>query len=236
MRYSVILLCLLALSLSAVSCCTINSITSTVGFTDPSHVQTAAKVWKLSPLGKGSAFPIFCAWDPVVKKYRTVFLTAGHCVRASGLYTVEDLNGTTHGRGFPIATHDEDDLGLIVFFTEEPIPVVSYTTSAPHLGDTIYTAGYPLGRHLHMTQGLMSAVANSGSAPVIFGNSGGAVIDTGGRVIGVVVSIARAGYGGPIPHVMYFVPITQKRVEWMEQYRYPPAGIPWWSPRRDVRD
>jgi S1-C subfamily serine protease len=233
MRYSVILLCLLALSFSFVSCCTINSITSTVGFTDPSYVQTAKKVWKLSTSsGSGSAFPIFCAWDPVVKKYRTVFLTAAHCARASGLYTVENLNGTTYGRGFPVATHATVDLGLISFFTKEPIPVVTYTTSAPHLGETIYTAGWPLGHHLHMTKGLMSSIANSGSAPVIFGNSGGAVIDTRGRVVGVAVSISDGGYGGPVPHMMFFVPITQERIEWMERFRHPPTELPWWSPKR----
>jgi putative serine protease PepD len=74
------------------------------------------------------------------------------------------------------------------------------------VGDTVLAFGAPLGLSGTVTSGIVSALDRSLStgsekltgllqtdAAINEGNSGGALVDTGGRVIGINVAIATAG-------------------------------------------
>lgn len=218
MRYSVILLLLASLT---TSCC---SPLSMLGITDAPYVLTAKKVWLLTDVAGGtcSAFPVFCDWDPLAEKYRILFLTAKHCVddeSDEGPYTLKNCSGVELQSARRLLLHPEDDLGLVVVLSDTSLSCVSYTSSNPTLGDTIYVAGWPAGRHLHLTSGLMSSIANCGSAQVYFGNSGGVVMNSAGQVVGLVSGMGGSNRYGPISHMMYYVPLTDARIQWMENFR-----------------
>lgn len=80
------------------------------------------------------------------------------------------------------------------------------------VGDTVYAIGNPLGLDRSMSQGIISALNRSIDAPSGFsirniiqtdaainrGNSGGALIDAAGKVVGVTAQIATSGSSGNI--------------------------------------
>ena len=80
------------------------------------------------------------------------------------------------------------------------------------VGDTVYAIGNPLGLDRSMSQGIISALNRSIDAPSGFsirniiqtdaainrGNSGGALIDGTGKVVGVTAQIATSGSSGNI--------------------------------------
>jgi putative serine protease PepD len=89
------------------------------------------------------------------------------------------------------------DLAVI----EVPVALrpLARATSAPHVGDAVLALGSPLGLEGTVSSGIVSALrVEDGfeylqfSAPISPGNSGGPVVDTEGRVVGVSVAKAVA--------------------------------------------
>ena len=97
------------------------------------------------------------------------------------------------------AVSEADDLALLSTGRRGTVGARFRSTRARH-GETVAVAGFPLGgllaSDLHVTGGGVSALAGAGddprlvqiTAPVQPGNSGGPLLDAGGRAIGVVVS------------------------------------------------
>ncbi len=97
------------------------------------------------------------------------------------------------------AVSEADDLALLSTGRRGTVGARFRSTRARH-GETVAVAGFPLGGlltdDLHVTDGSVSALAGAGddprlvqiTAPVQPGNSGGPLLDAGGRAIGVVVS------------------------------------------------
>lgn len=142
----------------------------------------------------------------------------GHVV--TNAHVVEDCKETSlklpDGRSVPaniLARSSQNDLAVLK--AEITPPAVASLRGGPsiRLGDSIVLFGYPLAGELTVTgnlsTGLVSAMAGPGedvtrmqiSAPVQSGNSGGAVVDQSGKVVGVVVSKANTrprGDGGSV--------------------------------------
>jgi len=103
--------------------------------------------------------------------------------------------------------------------------VLSLRDRGPRLGETLTTGGFPLGglvgSGLKVTTGVVSGLAGPEgdrslfqiSAPIQQGNSGGPVVDAGGRLIGVAaakldeVTLVRATGSFP-QNVNFAVPVT----------------------------
>jgi S1-C subfamily serine protease len=155
-------------------------------------------------------------------------LTSGHTV--SGLegktevYAVfgRHLGPGRKARALVVAQrNDIIDLALLQAESEECAPVS--LASAPVLGEAIWVIGFPLGRHIMLSSGVVSQVALDDAsdpaaiaarlivdAPVNYGVSGGGVFDarTGG-LIGVVegFSTARLTAHGATPSWYIDVPV-----------------------------
>jgi S1-C subfamily serine protease len=155
-------------------------------------------------------------------------LTSGHTV--SGLegktevYAVfgRHLGPGRKARALVVAQrNDIIDLALLQAESEECAPVS--LASAPLLGEAIWVIGFPLGRHIMLSSGVVSQVALDDAsdpaaiaarlivdAPVNYGVSGGGVFDarTGG-LIGVVegFSTARLTAHGATPSWYIDVPV-----------------------------
>lgn len=99
-----------------------------------------------------------------------------------------------------LARSRQNDLAVLKVDTASPDHARFRGGPSIRLGDSVVVFGYPLAGELtvtgNLTTGLVSAMAGPGedvtrmqiSAQVQSGNSGGAVVDRSGRVVGVVVS------------------------------------------------
>lgn len=105
-----------------------------------------------------------------------------------------------YGPGALLATDSRNDLALLRTGKGGHLPVAFREGRGVRLGEPVVVVGFPLWGLLaaspSVTTGTVSAMAGPGndsrllqiSAPVQPGNSGGLLLDEGGRVIGVVVS------------------------------------------------
>lgn len=105
-----------------------------------------------------------------------------------------------HGSGTLFAADPRNDLALLRTGKGDNLPVAFREGRGVRLGEPVVVVGFPLWGLLaaspSVTTGTVSALAGPGndsrllqiSAPVQPGNSGGPLLDEGGRVIGVVVS------------------------------------------------
>lgn len=170
-----------------------------------------------------------------------VVLTAAHCVlhfRVEPRTNPEvynpvpiqaDLNAKT-GRclGTVAAVAHERDLAVVTAAKcKLPTATAVLAKSLPKLGETIYAIGHPLILNYVLTKGIMSRpiVSIEGtkfmviSAPIIYGNSGGPVVNGKGEVVGVVTNVVSArvrlegGSSLPIraavPHLGLAVPLDE---------------------------
>ncbi len=95
------------------------------------------------------------------------------------------------------------------------VPVVDSDTLKT--GDLAFAVGYPLGLDQTVTMGVVSGLGRSGlgdavedyiqtDAAVNFGNSGGPLLDSRGRLIGINTSILSGGFGGGNDGIAFAVP------------------------------
>lgn len=184
--------------------------------------RAAWNAWELSgTMGSGTASPVLSA--PMESgEFLVLFLTCKHILRVNPIWQAnlhgEDvlLNGTV------FATHPTKDIALVAFISSHPIEVVTLDRRLPRFGEQVLVAGYPAAEGLHLSMGLVGA-PNRSSAPIFFGNSGGPVIDSGGRVIAVAVGLTMARSGSvviPITHMMWMIPIFEIS-DWLAQYHIP---------------
>ncbi len=161
----------------------------------PSMVTVLVDGARSSSLGSG-----------VVISSDGLVLTNNHVIAADGSVSVR----LTDGRTVPaevVATDPGHDLALVQAAGLTGLtPATVGTDDDIVVGDTVLAFGAPLGLENTVTSGIVSALdreVNTGTekltglvqtdAAINQGNSGGALVDTSGRVIGINVAIATAG-------------------------------------------
>jgi S1-C subfamily serine protease len=152
-----------------------------------SEAITGIKVSEVSPpkrsqFSSGTGFAV--SGDGLI-------LTNQHVVEGCNVIAVEGF-----GAGTLKAQDRRHDLALVAF-EGHPSPV-TFRTGSVQQGETVYAAGYPysgiLG--LNFTDGIVSSLAGlegdttllQFTAPIQPGNSGGALLDKSGQVVGVINS------------------------------------------------
>jgi putative serine protease PepD len=137
-----------------------------------------------------------------------LILTNNHVIASDGTVSVRLADGRTVPAKV-MAADTTHDLALV---QAENVSGLTPATFAPDdsvaVGDTVLAFGAPLGLEGTVTSGIVSALdrqVNTGDekltgllqtdAAINEGNSGGALVDTSGRVIGINVAIATAGDG-----------------------------------------
>ncbi|MCM5557550.1 S1C family serine protease [Pleomorphomonas sp. JP5] len=126
-------------------------------------------------------------------------LTNAHVVEGCGAAEVRRDGGVLEPATI-VARDEAGDLALLRI-EEDNLPFGAFRGAPPiRLGDTVVVFGYPLTDYLSKTgnlaTGLVASLAGAGddetqmqiSAPVQSGNSGGAVVDQSGRIVGIVVA------------------------------------------------
>ncbi|MFB6393188.1 S1C family serine protease [Polymorphospora lycopeni] len=130
-------------------------------------------------------------------------LTNDHVVAdATGPVTVRLADGRT-ARATVVGGDPETDLAVLRAEGVDGLtPAVFGDSPAVRVGGTVLALGSPLGLEGTVTAGIVSAVDRTADwltgliqtdAPVDAGSSGGAVVGTAGRVVGITVAIATTG-------------------------------------------
>lgn len=135
----------------------------------------------------------------VDQRGKTVYiLTNNHVVKNAKQITITLYDGRTY-QGEIVGTDSNKDLALISFESEERIPVAILGDSDDlQVGDWVLAVGNPMGFESTVTQGIISAKSrregpdNNGftdylqtDASINAGNSGGALVNLDGEVIGI---------------------------------------------------
>jgi S1-C subfamily serine protease len=150
-----------------------------------------------------------------------LIVTNNHVVRECVDVSVHDRDGTVTAA--TVKAHDEhNDLALLKVSREWPAAARFRSGAGIRPGDGVVAIGYPLSgiigseSEASVTTGTVSALSGLGNdtrylqltAPVQPGNSGGALLDMSGRLVGVVTAklnaIAVAGVTGDIPQNVNF--------------------------------
>jgi S1-C subfamily serine protease len=148
----------------------------------PSAAYSA--VWRLdmSDGSQGSAFAVEQRGD------RLWLATARHVLRgATPLRLVRDGEDLYEVR----VEWESGDLALVSAACPDAHPVLGLSTSDPATGDPVWAVGYPMGGQLRVSQGCWCGFPGF-TADIMFGSSGGPVLDSEGRVVGVATRVMSA--------------------------------------------
>jgi len=171
------------------------SLAAVVKQVQPSVVTVLVDSAQSSALGSG-----------VVVGSNGLILTNNHVISANnGSVSVRLSSGKTVPAKV-VATDTTHDLALVQATGLTGLTPVTFATNASvAVGDTVLAFGAPLGLENTVTSGIVSALdrsVNTGSeklsglfqtdAAINEGNSGGALVDTSGHVVGINVAIATA--------------------------------------------
>ena len=161
--------------------------------------------------GENEPRPISSGSGAIIDAREGIVVTNNHVVEGGRKFTVD----LTDGRIFDavlIGTDKATDLAVLKIETTSStglglsqIEVVN--SDSLRTGDLAFAVGYPLGLDQTLTMGVISGLGRSGmgdriedyiqtDAAVNSGNSGGPLLDSRGRLIGVNTSILSGGGGG----------------------------------------
>lgn len=178
--------------------------------------REVSQVWRLDTDDSfGSAVPLRCEELPN-GKYLVTLLTAKHVVEPPSNYRAE-CNGVALEDGRVAASHPTLDASLVRFTSDAPVGTVAVRTSSLFVGERLWVAGYGGGRFWISTG--LAAAHNRASVPTFNGDSGGAILDRNGDLVGIVSAIG--AYDVPWsydPHMVHhhclFVP-TRGLSDWL---------------------
>ena len=164
--------------------------------------------------GRGSAVPAF------FEDGKTYFLTAKHVIAEliDGINDEEELLTATV-RGAPILfIWAHEDLDVAIVCAEVKLvgtAILASDGEMPTYPQPLFAIGWHLGRELLMTEGRAGGELGQMSCPVIFGASGGAVLNKHAKLVGIIVTVGMVNTGGfsphPVPHVAGYVPVSEFR-------------------------
>jgi len=169
----------------------------------PPWVTSAAAALQLlvGERSHASCVPIDCRPLPG-GGYLVVFLTARHAVEVGNVRLRTD-DGAVTGPPAVVRPHPELDAALVAFVLDRPAFAVPLRESPLRLGEPAWVSGYGGGKGYWISQGLVCGSSRV-SAPTAPGDSGGAVLDAEGRLIGIVEAIE---YGtsslSPFPQLVH---------------------------------
>jgi hypothetical protein len=138
-------------------------------------------------------------------------VTAAHVV--DGAVSIGLTGGDETNDAVIIGLDTENDVALLELPEELPSTTFEFADDPPRVGDSVAAFGYPGGSNgpfppLSFTKGVVSGLDRSveteagfmtdfiqTDAPLNPGNSGGPLVDAGGRVVGIAVGVAGEGLG-----------------------------------------
>lgn len=145
-----------------------------------------------------------------------VIVTNEHVVRGGTIFRV----GLTDGRSFEaelLGADEATDIAVLRIDAPRLSQVEVVNSDTLRIGDLVFAVGHPLGLDQTLTMGVISGLGRSGmgdaiedyiqtDAAVNSGNSGGPLLDSAGRLIGINTAILSGSAGGGNDGIAFAVP------------------------------
>ncbi|MBY8872289.1 trypsin-like peptidase domain-containing protein [Micromonospora sp. PLK6-60] len=187
----------------------VDSLSGVVASVSPSIVTVQVTDGGSATLGSG-----------VVLDRDGLILTNAHVVSSGGQVTVELSDGRT-AAATVVGRDSREDIALLRASGLSGLtPATLGSDATLRVGDQVLAFGSPLGLQGTVTSGIVSALDRtvdemSGlvqtDAAINHGNSGGALVDTAGRVVGINVAIATSGQDSGSIGLGFALPIDTVR-------------------------
>ena len=136
----------------------------------------------------GSGAPIWCEKNSD-NTYTVYVLTCSHVAGSNQNYTIEGFTG-----GELIKSDSESDLALLRFQSDRYVDCFSFQVDELQPLARVLALGCPLGLDPIATEGLYSRTTEGTmflSSPIIYGNSGGPLVNPEtGQIVGVITAVA----------------------------------------------
>ena len=156
--------------------------------------------------GENEPRPISSGSGAIIDAREGIVVTNNHVVEGGRKFTVD----LTDGRIFDAVLVGADkatDLAVLKFDASGLSQIEVVDSDQLRTGDLAFAVGYPLGLDQTLTMGVISGLGRSGmgdriedyiqtDAAVNSGNSGGPLLDSRGRLIGINTAILSGGGGG----------------------------------------
>ena len=186
---------------------------------DTPQAAAATSVWLLRFGNRGgSAVAIHSVvLGGAETRYSTLWLAAAHCVNSEARY------GMLSGMRSPdtivpfhvVLRRPGVDMAILETLTPFKVDVVSLRETPAVFGERVYLAGWSRVKHLFLRVGYQASTAGVCSCTSIPGDSGGAILDADGKLLGIVIqreSIQWPGQTEFLAGWTIYIPVDQVRV------------------------
>ena len=145
-----------------------------------------------------------------------IIITNQHVVDGGNTYRVDLLDGRSFDATL-LGADDATDIAVLQISAPSLIQVDIVDSDTLRTGDLVFAVGHPLGLDQTLTMGVISGLGRSGigdaiedyiqtDAAVNSGNSGGPLLDSAGRLVGINTAILSGSMGGGNDGVAFAVP------------------------------
>ena len=156
--------------------------------------------------GENEPRPISSGSGAIIDAREGIVVTNNHVVEGGRKFTVDMIDGRIFDAVL-IGTDKATDLAVLKIEASGLSQIDVVNSDSLRTGDLAFAVGYPLGLDQTLTMGVISGMGRSGmgdriedyiqtDAAVNSGNSGGPLLDSRGRLIGINTSILSGGGGG----------------------------------------
>lgn len=167
--------------------------------------------------GANEPTPISSGSGVVIDAAGGVIVTNHHVIKGGQKFTVDMTDGRLFDATLIGADPATDIAVLKIEGASGLVQVETVDSDTLRTGDLAFAVGYPLGLDQTLTMGVISGLNRSGmgdavedyiqtDAAVNSGNSGGPLLDSRGRLIGINTSILSGGMGGGNDGIAFAVP------------------------------
>ncbi len=182
----------------------------------PAVVQVTTLGQSRGPRSEGDPKPSQGGSGVIIDAANGIIVTNHHVIENGQKFTVDMIDGRLFDATL-IGADKATDIAVLKIEATGLSQVQTVDSDTLRTGDLAFAVGYPLGLDQTLTMGVISGLNRSGmgdaiedyiqtDAAVNSGNSGGPLLDSRGRLIGINTAILSGGMGGGNDGIAFAVP------------------------------
>lgn len=182
----------------------------------PAVVQVTTLGQSRGPSSRSQPKPSQGGSGVIIDAREGIIVTNHHVIENGQKFTVDLIDGRLFDATL-IGSDKATDIAVLKIEATGLSQVATVDSDTLRSGDLAFAVGYPLGLDQTLTMGVVSGLNRSGmgdaiedyiqtDAAVNSGNSGGPLLDSRGRLIGINTAILSGGFGGGNDGIAFAVP------------------------------
>lgn len=182
----------------------------------PAVVQVTTLGQSRGPSSENNPKPSQGGSGVIIDAREGIIVTNHHVIENGQKFTVDLIDGRLFDATL-IGADKATDIAVLKIDATGLSQVATVDSDTLRSGDLAFAVGYPLGLDQTLTMGVISGLNRSGmgdaiedyiqtDAAVNSGNSGGPLLDSRGRLIGINTAILSGGFGGGNDGIAFAVP------------------------------